>query len=115
MEDPSNPARNFLPGGYRLHPWERWEYYGFVVGGFFAYIHNLSQRKPKWANLYRYPLYSIGLGAAVFAFQRWKKENEVRRMMIYVDYTRKHPEEFVKLESRPINETWDHWIIRRGP
>jgi len=108
-----DPTRNFLPVGYRIFPWERYEYYGFVVGGFIAYLHNLSQKKPKWANFHRYPMYAFGLGITAFMWQRYKKENEIRTMLIYLDYTRKHPEEFVKLESRTINETWDTWMCRR--
>jgi len=79
-----------------------------------AYVHNLQQYKPKFANIYRYPLYTIGFGTAAFALQNYKKRNEIRKQLMYLDYTRKHPEEFVKLESRTINETWDTWMLRRG-
>ena len=48
-------------------------------------------------------MYTIGVGAACFALQNYRKRNEIRKQLIYLDYTRKHPEEFVKLESRTIN------------
>lgn len=108
-----DPTINFLPPAYRLHPWERWEYHGFVAGGLFAYLHNLSQKKPKWSNIHRYPFWTIGLGFSFMMYQRYLKEKEIRRNLIYLDYTRKHPEEFVKMESRTVNETWDGWMCRR--
>jgi len=110
-----DPTRNLLPPAYRLHPWERWEYIGFVVGGFLAHVSGLGPlTKPRIANIYRYPMFCLGLGGFGMWYQNYLKKREMRKTLIYLDYTKKHPEEFVRLESRTLNETWDEWGRVRG-
>lgn len=113
-----NKDHAYLPAGYRLHPWERWEYIGFVVGAFMAHVTGLAPTsgiyKPKMANIIRYPMWCLGLGAFGMFAQNYAKKREMRRTLVFLDYTKKHPEEFVRLESRTLNETWDEWQRVRG-
>jgi len=111
-----DPTRNLLPLGHRLHAWERWEYFGFVLGAFLAHISGLGPgtRKPRMSHIYRYPMFCLGLGGFGMWYQNYLKKKEMRKTLIYLDYTKKHPEEFVRLESRTLNETWDEWIAVRG-